>query len=289
MVTPRKYPTTPMCDGEFLALFEPTVRDSDVLISTSAKCGQTWLQTLLFHFKTQGREPDLYGKSIWELSPWLELPGGTMGFNPEDRQERLARFEALPDPRVFKLHVIWPEIPRPAGSKAKIMTITRDPRDVPYSMFAHLRGMKTTPDSEPPTDFSAYFETWFERGFYFQFLQSFWPHRNDEDVLFLRYEDLHRDLRAQCTRILTFLDWEVEDAALARVLPLVDFQYMRTQEHARKKRGHSNWKDGEYFVREGAVGKNRGHLSEQQASRILARLERELGPDCCAFVLSEPS
>ena len=51
---PRTYPTTSMCDGELLAQFEPTVRDSDVFITTTAKCGQTWLQALLFHLKTKG-------------------------------------------------------------------------------------------------------------------------------------------------------------------------------------------------------------------------------------------
>jgi hypothetical protein len=45
-----KYPTTYFCNGELLERFEPTARSTDVYICTSAKCGQTWLQTLLCEF-----------------------------------------------------------------------------------------------------------------------------------------------------------------------------------------------------------------------------------------------
>src|SRR6187399_3559504 len=102
----RTYPTTPMCDGQFLALFEPTTRDTDVFVTTAAKSGQTWLQTLLFHLKTGGNEPDLRGVGLHGVSPWLELP---RSFDPEapplDVATRLAKVEALDDPRIFKLHV----------------------------------------------------------------------------------------------------------------------------------------------------------------------------------------
>ena len=62
----------------------------------------------------------------------------------------MAELAALDDPRIIKMHVVWEEIPRPAGSKARVITITRDPRDVPYSMFQHLQSMKFEPGDEPP-------------------------------------------------------------------------------------------------------------------------------------------
>jgi len=290
MSTVHKYPTTPMCDGAFLELFEPTVRDSDVFVSTTAKCGQTWLQTLLFHLKTGGNEPEMYGQSLMELSPWLELPGGSLGIDyPVDHQQRLARFEALGNPRVFKMHVVWEEIPRPASSRARIITITRDPRDVPYSMFTHLHGLKRSPLDDLSAEFPSYFESWFERGFYFDFMKSFWPHRSDADVLFLRYEDLHRDVRGQSEKLVAFLGWPADGAAIDRAVPLVDFRRMQSREAARNESRDSNWKDGANFFREGAVGKNRAHLTPENEHRILERLEREVGADCLAFVLSDPS
>lgn len=283
---PRSYPTTRMCDGELLARFEPTTRDTDVFVSTAAKCGQTWLQMLLVHLKTRGRKPDLGGKGLGAVSPWLELPGDIgFGHGLTDRAARLRMLEELDDPRIFKMHVVWEEIPRPHGSRAKIMTVTRDPRDVPYSMFSHLQAMAAE-DTAPP-DFDTYFERWMDFGFYFKFVRSFWPHRNDSDVLWLRYEDMQRDLRTETRRIADFLGWDLEPEDIDRVLPLVDFSHMRASEKSEimiDTRGL--WKKDRNFFREGAVGKNRARLSEEQARRIVERTHAELGDECARFVLT---
>ena len=253
---PKKYPTTQMCDGALLERFEPTVRDSDVFVVTTAKCGQTWLQMLLFHLKTRGRAPDLYGVGLSGVSPWLELPTNFgYGSQAPDRDARMAELEALDDPRIFKMHVVWDEIPRPPGSKARVLTITRDPRDVPYSMFEHLQSMKHEPGDEPPAEFDAYFERWMELGWYFQIVKSFWPHRDDPDVLWLRYEDLQRDLDREARRVVDFLGWEVSDADRARALPLVDFARLRANEKAEIFLQHKKrWKEDKHFFREGGVG-----------------------------------
>lgn len=281
----RTYPTTPMCDGELLGIFEPTTRDSDVFVSTSAKCGQTWLQSLLFHLKTGGREPDFRGLGLHGVSPWLEIPGD-FGAGYASREERMAQLEALDDPRVFKLHVLWDEIPRAPGSRAKIMTITRDPRDVPYSMFEHLQLMQRTGNDGVPDTFDAYFERWMEFGYYYKFVASFWPHKGDPDVLWLRYEDMHADLPAQARRIVEFLDWDVTDEDMARALPLVDFEHMRAQEKSKIFRDASRrWRDDKNFFREGGVGKNRERLSAEQEKRIVDRLRVELPRACCEFLL----
>jgi hypothetical protein len=284
----RKYPTTPMCDGELLERFEPTARPTDVFVVTSAKCGQTWLQALLFHLKTGGREPDFGGKGLGGVSPWLEIPAGFLGSRSfSTHEERLAQFEALDDPRVFKMHVVWEEIPRPSGCEARVVTVTRDPRDVPYSMFCHLHALEHGEGKGPPDDFGDYFDQWMEFGFYFKFLASFWPHREDPDVLWLRYEDMQRDLRGETRRLVEFLGWDAGERELERALPLVDFERMRSRERSDIFRGtNAPWKEGGRFFREGAVGKNRARLSEEQERRILDRLRAELPAACCDFVLS---
>jgi hypothetical protein len=276
-----------MCDGTFLEMFEPTTRDSDVFIATAAKCGQTWLQTLLFHLKTRGHAPDLHGKGLLAVSPWLELPcDSKIRSQPTDRQGLLEQFEELEDPRVWKLHVVWEEIPRPAGSKAKVITITRDPRDVPYSMYSHLKALASIPD--PPTDFDSYFERWMDFGFYYKFVRGFWPHKNDPDVLWLRYEDMHSDLRGQTQRILDFLGWELDQEDIDRSLPLVAFKHMQEQEKSKIMGKTDTWKSDKRFFREGGVGRNRARLSEEQERRILDRARREFEPECYDFVVSLP-
>jgi hypothetical protein len=284
----KKYPTTSMCDGELLERFEACVRDTDVFIPTTAKCGQTWLQTLLFHLKTKGHEPNLRGLGLGGVSPWLELPFD-FGYSQQasTREERLAELEALDDPRIFKMHVVWDEVPRPPGSKARMITITRDPRDVPYSMFSHLQSMNFDKGEAPPSDFDEYFERWMKLGYYFQLVASYWPHRDEPDFLWLRYEDMKRDLEGQARRLVEFLGWDVNDDDIARVLPLVDFSTMQARERKDIFRNTgARWKEDGRFFREGGTGKNRARLSVEQERRILARLRDELPPECCDFVLA---
>lgn len=275
-----------MCFGDLLEAFEPTTRPSDVFCATAAKCGQTWLLTLMHHLRTGGRDPDLSGLNLTDLMPWLELPGSLVaGEAPYDLAERLAELEALPDPRVFKMHVLWDEIPRPPGSKSKVVTITRDPRDVPYSMFRHALGSQRTTNIED--DFDTYFERWMSFGYYFKVVRSFWPHRNDPLLLWLRYEDLQRELEAQAWRLVRFLEWPLTEREMARVLPLVAFEHMQAREAANLERdGTKHWKQGARFFREGGVGRNRARLSAKQENRIIERLHEDLEPECCAFVLS---
>lgn len=279
-----RYPSTAMCDGELLEAFEPTVRDTDVFCATAAKSGQTWLMALMHHLRTKGLDPDMEGRGQMALMPWLELPRPIGASEPFVRAERLAELAALPDPRYFKMHVVYEEIPRPPGSRSKVVTITRDPRDLPYSMFCHLRGLgRLSPEEE---SFDVYFERWMDFGFFYDFVRSFWPHRDAPHLLWLRYEDLQAGLREQAGHLARFLGLELSPQELDRVLPLVSMERMQDQED-RGLAGALRWREGTRFFREGAVGKNRARLSPAQEARIVERARREFEPKCFEFVMSQ--
>jgi hypothetical protein len=281
-----RYPTTEMCDGALLEAFEPTVRDSDVFCATAPKSGQTWLMALMYHLKTRGLDPDMGGKHAFAHMPWLELPFDIIGGGKRyELATRLAEFEALSDPRLFKMHVIYEEIPRPTHSRSRVVTITRDLRDLPYSMYSHMLGMnRLTPEQE---SFDVYFERWMELGYAFQVARSMWPHRNEPHVLWLRYEDLKADLRREAEKLCAFLQWNVSEAELDRVLPLVSLGRMQENENKLRDKPEvaSMWRPGARFFREGAVGKNRARLSPQQEASVVERARRELEPECFDFVM----
>lgn len=276
-----------MCDGELLAAFEATTRPTDVFVATAAKCGQTWLLALLHHLKTGGRDPDFGGQGALGVTPWLEIPRDMATGQPYDRMERLAQIAAMTDPRLFKMHVTYEEIPRLAGSGARVMTITRDLRDVPWSMYCHLRGMR--PEIVGPEvaerSFEQFFESWLETGYYFKVVRSFWPHRDDDDVFWLRYEDLKADLPAQARRCIAFLGWDVSEDGVARACALSDLAHMQKNEGALLLT--SAFKPDAKFVREGAIGRNRAKLSPEQEARIVERARREFEPACFEFVMSQ--
>ena len=287
-----RYPTTDLCDGALLEAFEPTTRDSDVFCSTPAKSGHTWLMALMFHLRTRGLDPNMGGKGAFAHMPWLEVPFDIGGSGkPYDRAARLAELEALPDPRIFKLHVLYEEIPRLPSSRSRVVTVTRDLRDLPYSMYSHLLGMGRLPPDQQ--DFDAYFERWMEFGYAFQVVRSMWPHRDEPHVLWLRYEDMKADLRREARRIATFLGWSLSEEELDRVLPLVSLGRMQENEDRERARGREGdqparaiqWREGARFFREGAVGKNRARLSPEQEARVVERARRDFEPECYEFVM----
>jgi hypothetical protein len=279
-----RFPTTPFTDGALLEAFEPLVRDTDVFVAAASKVGQTWVLALLHHLRTEGRDPDFGGRGAMAVTPWLEIPRDMMTGKPHDRVARLAELEALPDPRVFKMHVVWEEIPR--QGRGKVITITRDPRDVPWSMYQHLVGLQPHLHAAEWKDpgFDTWFDGWIESTPYFPIVRSFWAHRNDPDLLWLRYEDLKVDLRRGARQCVDFLGWSVSAEGIERAVALSDLSAMQRHEASLKM---GAWREGHRFVREGAVGKNRARLSAEQQQRVVQRARATLEPECVDFVMTQ--
>jgi hypothetical protein len=79
-------------------------------------------------------------------------------------------------------------------------------------MYQHLKGMRpelTNGWTDP--GFDAWFDGWIGTTPYFPIVSSFWRHRDDPDLLWLRYEDLKVDLAGAARRCVAFLGWEVDD------------------------------------------------------------------------------
>ena len=104
-------------------------RDGDIVISTPAKCGTTWMQMLcaLLLFRT----PDLPLPSA-VLSPWLD-----MTTRPLD--EVRADLDAQTHRRFIKSHTPLPGIPW--DDRVTYLTVARDPRDVALSWENHMANM----------------------------------------------------------------------------------------------------------------------------------------------------
>jgi len=286
----------PFCDGFFLEKVKPFLRPTDVFVTTTAKTGQTWLMNLLNQLKIGGKEDP---EDLLRASPWLEnrmdLERGTNEMIDEDT--RIAHFETLPDPRVFKMHVAFDDVPTVEGSK--IITITRDPRDVPYSMFQHMKAMKQEIQDSMKArgreidDWSKFADEWIEEGHYWKSVASYWNHKDDPNFLMLRYEDLKKDLRSETMKLISFLEWDLGtddevEALVDRALPLVDFGYMKQHQWTTlfpKTKGVFD--TNKHFVREGKVGSNRQHLTEEQQQRIVTACREHIGDEATDFLLSD--
>lgn len=255
-------------------------RTSDILITTAPKAGTTWMQQILHQLRTGGDERF---NSIDDVVPWLEIDRGTLTW-----QQILAGFEQLPEPRIFKTHCTYEQTP--GVDTARIILSSRDPRDCCISFYHHVMNMTEAARSHACLDhlhtFDDVFDAWITFGAWYRNVGSWWPHRNDHNVLWLRYEDMKTDLAGALTQILEFLHRDLNDHELARVLEYCSFSWMKT--HADKfsrqlQLEKPAFKPGQ-FIRKGEIGTTRPELGPAREKAIIQKAHDELQEDCIKFL-----
>src|SRR5688572_3570285 len=99
-------------------------RDDDIIISTYAKSGTTWMQQIIAQL-LYGPDPDL---EVAEMSPWLDI-------RVPPKAVKLPVVEAQTHRRFIKTHL--PVDALVFSPKAKYIYIGRDGRDVLWSFYNH--------------------------------------------------------------------------------------------------------------------------------------------------------
>lgn len=239
-------------------------RPDDVFVVTYPKSGTTLAQMLLYQMTTRG-EMDF--PHIDSVCPWFEF---------ELLWGRPAHLE-VPSPRIFKSHYRWEQLPR----GGRFLYVVRDVRDVALSAYHHeclISGVDL--------DLAEYLERFLAGqvrfGSWFRHLESWWPHRDDPDVLWLRYEEVVADLPAAVRGVAGFLGIEVRDEDMPRIVERSGFRFM--QEHGGRfdprLRRISRDAGPREFIRRGVSGEGAVAWSPAQRARLarqLAALERRVG------------
>ena len=163
-------------------------RTTDVIIVTTPKSGTTWMQQIVHQLRTGG---DMSFDEIGQVVPFLEF-AQDLGIDISAEQRAF--------PRCYKTHCWYDHCPKGAG---KYILCVREPCAVAYSNFNFFKGWFFQPGEVSVEEFVR--EYWLARGLpqsklenasYFHHLASWWPHRKDENVLFLFYEDVKSDPEA---------------------------------------------------------------------------------------------
>ncbi len=205
-----------------------TFRADDIVISTPAKCGTTWMQMqcalLLF------RTPDLPAP-LSKLSPWLDM-------NTRPLADVLADLDAQTHRRFIKTHT--PLARLPWDDRVTYVHVGRDPRDVALSWDNHVANVDMGrlvearagavglddladlgiegPPEPPPDDPAVRFWAWVEDDpadrdvsglqALVHHSRTFWDRRDEPNVHLFHYGDLRRDLAGQMARLAEALGVE---------------------------------------------------------------------------------
>ncbi len=186
--------------------FQP--RASDVIISPFAKSGTTWLQQITHGLRTGG---SMDFSEITEVTPWIEV-AYDLGWDLNADQ--------VASPRVFKSHLNYYEIPK----GGRYIYSIRTPEDVLVSYYRFYEGWLFEPYKVDITTFARdLFMLNPQEKSYWMHLISWWEQHDNENVLFLCYEDMIDDPITTIKTIARFMGIELN----AELLELVNRQSTR--------------------------------------------------------------
>ena len=232
-------------------------RPDDIFIATYPKSGTTWMQMLVVQLLSKG---DAEFDHILQKAPYLE---------DVLQRERFDYLEKMPSPRVFKTHMEYGVL-RPAKN-ARILFVTRDAKDTFVSCYHHYELVRRFRSS-----FDGFMNGMVRGrsffGSYYKYMRTWMPHRNDPNVLWLRYEDLRKDLAGQARRIAAFLNVPVPEERMAAILEKCSFEYMRQHDHKFDFRTGMYEESPGRFIRQGGTAGARPAIREEH----LAELEKNL-------------
>jgi aryl sulfotransferase len=276
---------TAVSDNQRWANF--THRPGDIFVCTPAKCGTTWMQTIVASLLfPDGNFPGI----VIETFAWIEAR-----FDPID--EMLPRLEAQTHRRCMKSHT--PADGIPWFDDAKYIVVGRDGRDAFMSWTNHAASMREDLIAElnksavtdgitpfPPfaDDVHAWFGPWLAGGALFEHILSFWERRDRENVLFVHYNDLKADLEGEMRRVAEYLEFEVSEALWPAVVERCTFDAMKSR--GSQIGDFDRLFDGgsDSFIHKGTNGRWRDVLTTEELAAYDKRVAEALPADAARWL-----
>ena len=221
--------------------------------------GTTWTQQIANLIRNQGKDDPNF---IMYAIPWIESE------HPAIPIEDLNK---MPSPRFFKSHNPYNMM---AGglshtSPAKYIYVARNPKDVAVSYYYHMRMFTFL-------NYSGTWDEWYQLyksgkiafGDWFDHVLEWWKHRDAENILFLKYEDMKKDHRGAVKKISEFIGYDLEEEVIDTIVEKSTLQSMKDNPATnpnKVKMPVPIFKPGEQqFLRKGIVGDWKNHFTPEQ-------------------------
>jgi len=264
----RRY-ESPQSDSGRWARF--VFRPGDVVISTPAKCGTTWMQTVV-GMLVLGRV-DL-GGPISTISPWLDS-------RVHSDAEVFAILEQQDHRRFVKTHTPLDGVPRLPD--VTYITVMRHPLDAALSHRDHrsnsdrermmeLRSGSGDPragsassavlPSEPAdflrsfidSDSSMAVSGLYALADYSEQARTYWQARHAPNVHLFHYADMWNDLDAEMRQVAQALDVDINETRLSEFVAAASLQSMRSRAADTAPMAHLGvWREPDQFFKSGGT------------------------------------
>jgi hypothetical protein len=222
-----------------------TAQPEDIFVVTQMKCGTTWMQHVVYEVLNRGNGDIVdSGRTLYAVSPWIEARKSVpVEDAPLVGSERPSR--------IIKTHL--PVSLCPWNPQTRYIYVARHP----VSCFASCVDFVATNIGTLAPDLPVV-EAWFRSpelmwwGTWPDHVKGWWQRsRESDNVLFVHFEDMKRDLGAVARQVAAFLGIEpLTDDELVNVVEKCGFAYMQRHKHAFEMNPpHILQTDAELFVR----------------------------------------
>nr|XP_026691902.1 cytosolic sulfotransferase 3 [Ciona intestinalis] len=249
----------------------------DVIVASFPKTGTTWARHIVRHLYYRNDE------NVMAMTKTMTMPTIYLETGIPSKFELL---EKLPwKKRVMATHVPTQllDLEKIKSAGAKIIYTIRNPKDQLVSWYHMTNSFPPNPHDIKrqiemyPKDWNSFFESSIsgkqllgnkEGEWYMENLLSWYPHRNDENVLFVYFEDLIQDSEKEIKRIADFLGVSVTPEDVSCIANATSFVSMKQQSSSGEQMIN--------FYRKGKVGDWKNHFTVAQSERMDALVKEKL-------------
>jgi len=266
------------------------VYDDDIWVTSFPKAGTTWTQELVWCLK-HDVDLELAKRDLDERFPFIDFSCvfelDKLKANCDVVANSVEMAKNMKRPRFIKSHVPWELLPkqiRTGEKKPKIIHVARNPMDTVVSYYHHSRFLE-----HYKGDFELFKALFLRHKLnwspYSKNILSYWNRRDLSNLLFIKFEDMKRNLPEVVTTIATFLDVELSDAQMQALVKHTSFEEMKKNVFVHHTALGKMFADigieqveGE-FIREGKIGGYTGVLNDEDIrlieKEILSTFDKE--------------
>lgn len=186
----------------------------DVFVCSWPKSGTNWVKQIVHAIRIRGDAKQVEAEAKTDLSdivPWLEA-------------DTAVDHDKLPKPRVYQSHLHYEHLPK----GGKIIYAMRDLPDVVTSFWKFVQQFEGfLENNSVDTVAELMMGGHLYYGFWEDSMASYLKHRDSSDILFVKFEDLKKNLRSEIQRIAQFLGESLTESEMIKVEGLASLEFMK--------------------------------------------------------------
>ncbi len=249
----------------------------DVFACVYFKSGTNWLMQILVQVIHHGATEF---EHVHDIVPWPDSPDPRYAVSLSDETAWKNSPTGL---RAIKTHLDFTRVP--FSPEARYVCVVRDPKDVCVSGYHFLRAEGMGPMTPSVPNFVEFFlSPSFPFHPWAEYLDGYWRIRDRENVLFMTYEEMKKDLPGTVRKIAAFLKVDLSKDEVDAVVRQSSFDHMKKIEHKFETGMMVPWsKPRGAMIRRGQHSGSHELLTQAQQQQIDDHCRAELKRLGCDF------